>query len=319
MKKTHTIFILVVTLFLGTANLFAQTSAVVNWQLVGDRQATITGNVDADSVLGFGGLTVKTYNTSSVLPGPLGPNQSQWYLGKDASGKQYSWPLNNTDDQIDSLYVEFVVSPKAGYDLTVDSVKGWIGGMGTNNMRANVYFGGTDTAFATLQQLNTSIFMLKQFSYYTSNPMDTAYAYGVNFTVKNGEKFRFRIYPWYKSSSASNSKYFLMQNVSISGTTTPATSVESVDQIPTEFSLAQNYPNPFNPSTNISYSLNKAGMTKLTVYNIIGQEITTLVNDYKNAGNYSVTFNATNLPSGMYIYRLISGEQSMTRKMLLIK
>ncbi len=86
-----------------------------------------------------------------------------------------------------------------------------------------------------------------------------------------------------------------------------------------EFDLEQNYPNPFNPSTNIQYSLNKTAEVSLTVYNILGQRVATLVNTRQIAGAYTVNFDASNLASGVYIYRLQAGNQVKTNKMLLIK
>jgi len=80
-----------------------------------------------------------------------------------------------------------------------------------------------------------------------------------------------------------------------------------------------NFPNPFNPTTNISYSLAEDGYVSLKVYNILGKEVATLVNEVKPAGNYSVLFNASNLPSGVYIYTLQTSGQSLTRKMLLLR
>ena len=88
---------------------------------------------------------------------------------------------------------------------------------------------------------------------------------------------------------------------------------------PSDFKLMQNYPNPFNPTTSINYSLNKKSHVELKVYNVLGSEIATLVNETKNAGSYKVSFDATNLSSGVYFYQLKSGDQTITRKMMLMK
>jgi hypothetical protein len=85
------------------------------------------------------------------------------------------------------------------------------------------------------------------------------------------------------------------------------------------FELKQNYPNPFNPSTTINYSIVKEGFITLKVYDILGRELKTLVNENKPAGNYSVVFNASNLPSGVYVCRLSAGGQSFVNKMQLVK
>ncbi len=83
--------------------------------------------------------------------------------------------------------------------------------------------------------------------------------------------------------------------------------------------LEQNFPNPFNPNTTISYSIPKSAKVELKVFNLLGQEIATLVNEEKSPGNYEVNFNASNLPSGVYIYKMKAGEYVQTRKMILLK
>ena len=85
------------------------------------------------------------------------------------------------------------------------------------------------------------------------------------------------------------------------------------------FTLSQNYPNPFNPNTNISFGLPQSSLVQLKVYNLLGQEVASLVDERRNAGNHTVNFDASQLSSGVYIYRLITGSQSITKKMMLIK
>jgi photosystem II stability/assembly factor-like uncharacterized protein len=92
-----------------------------------------------------------------------------------------------------------------------------------------------------------------------------------------------------------------------------------VKYLPLEYGLYQNYPNPFNPTTTINYTLQKAGNIKLTIYNAIGSKVATIVDEYKPAGNYSVQFNAKNLASGIYLYRLESGNFSVAKKFILLK
>lgn len=93
---------------------------------------------------------------------------------------------------------------------------------------------------------------------------------------------------------------------------------ESAERI-TRYSLEQNYPNPFNPATNISYSVPNRGTVSLKVFNMLGQEVATLVNGVKTAGSHTVSFDASKLASGMYIYRLTAGGATITKKMMLIK
>ena len=94
---------------------------------------------------------------------------------------------------------------------------------------------------------------------------------------------------------------------------------ELINNLPKGFSLEQNYPNPFNPTTNINYSLQNAGHVTLKVYDMTGREIATLVNGRMNAGAHTVTFNASNLSSGVYIYALEANGVRLTNRMTLIK
>lgn len=101
------------------------------------------------------------------------------------------------------------------------------------------------------------------------------------------------------------------------------TDVEDEKQIPTEFTLEQNYPNPFNPSTKIKFSIPNVGselaQTVLKVYDILGNEVATLVNEEKPAGIYEVKFDASGLSSGVYFYKLQTGTFSEVKKLLFIK
>ena len=95
--------------------------------------------------------------------------------------------------------------------------------------------------------------------------------------------------------------------------------VNDNQQLPQNFSLSNNYPNPFNPSTKIEYNISEIGLVLLKVYDLLGREVVTLVNEEKPAGSYNITFDANKLPSGVYYYRLASENFIETKKMVLIK
>ncbi len=102
--------------------------------------------------------------------------------------------------------------------------------------------------------------------------------------------------------------------------TRTATDVQSENNfVVKNYSLSQNYPNPFNPTTQINYSVAKAGFVTLKVFDVLGREVATLVNGEKSGGKYTVNFNATNLASGIYIYQLRANGVMLTKKMSLLK
>lgn len=95
--------------------------------------------------------------------------------------------------------------------------------------------------------------------------------------------------------------------------------VDQPGSIASNFALEQNYPNPFNPVTSINYQLPQTGFVTLKIYNILGKEVATLVNEEKSAGNYTVKFDGTGIPSGVYLYQLRAGSSVELKKMILLK
>ncbi|HEY6625994.1 MAG TPA: T9SS type A sorting domain-containing protein, partial [Ignavibacteriaceae bacterium] len=94
---------------------------------------------------------------------------------------------------------------------------------------------------------------------------------------------------------------------------------DNTDEIPSAYQLYQNYPNPFNPSTTIKYSLPEDGYVKLAVYNMLGEEVATIVNASQKAGRYEVNFNAKGLSSGVYVYRIEAANFTASKKLMLMK
>ena len=99
----------------------------------------------------------------------------------------------------------------------------------------------------------------------------------------------------------------------------PGNSLELIKTIPEEYSLEQNYPNPFNPSTEIKYSLKKDGFVTIKVYDVLGRVVSTLVNENKPAGYYTVNFDASGLSSGIYFYGITANGFTAVKKMILTK
>jgi len=113
--------------------------------------------------------------------------------------------------------------------------------------------------------------------------------------------------------------YYRLKMVDLDGSYSYSKEVEAKVDLPVNFELSQNYPNPFNPSTTIKYAVPVDSKVRLEIYSMLGELVTTLVNDLQPAGNYSVAFDASRFASGTYIYRLTAGTTVMTKKMLLIK
>jgi predicted acyltransferase (DUF342 family) len=145
----------------------------------------------------------------------------------------------------------------------------------------------------------------------------------VGFVAGAGTSNSPRNYSYIDSKLSAGSYAYRLKQIDNNGAFKYGTTVEvAISSAPAAFALAQNYPNPFNPSTVISYSLEKAGMVSLRVYNLLGQEVATLVNGPQEAGVYSVPFNtskALGLSSGVYVYRLEAGSFVSTKKLVLMK
>lgn len=112
---------------------------------------------------------------------------------------------------------------------------------------------------------------------------------------------------------------FANQLIDVINSMLPKIAENNVTQLPMEYSVSQNYPNPFNPTTSIRYALPKGGYVSLRVYDILGREVANLVDGNREAGYYEINFDGSKLSSGMYIYRLQTGNYISTKKMLMIK
>ena len=119
--------------------------------------------------------------------------------------------------------------------------------------------------------------------------------------------------------SGANQVYYRLKQIDFDGTSTYSNIVNVSYDVPAEFVLNQNYPNPFNPATTISYFVPKEGFVSLKVYDFLGREVKTLVNEMKSTGSYELSFDATNLPSGTYFCIMSADGFSKTTKMVLLK
>lgn len=143
---------------------------------------------------------------------------------------------------------------------------------------------------------------------YNNKDVSNVTTYAVtNLTPNTSHYYRVRAYNSVGTSDNSNTS-----NVILVG-------VNDEEKIPTEYILEQNYPNPFNPSTTINYQIPEASFVTLKVYDVLGNEVAILLNEEKSAGIYKVKFDASNLSSGIYLYKLTAGSFSQTKKLILMK
>ncbi len=143
----------------------------------------------------------------------------------------------------------------------------------------------------------------------------------IGFVVGNGTSNKEHSYSYTDANIASGTYAYRLKQIDNSGTYKYSSEAEVSVTTPKNFMLSQNYPNPFNPTTTIAYQIPAGtyGNTSLRVYDVIGREVATLVNESKEAGSYQVTFNASKLASGVYFYRLQSGNYASVKKLLLMK
>ncbi|HCA43370.1 MAG TPA: hypothetical protein DEP28_08985 [Bacteroidetes bacterium] len=156
-----------------------------------------------------------------------------------------------------------------------------------------------------------------------------------DFTKKGKSEIEKNIYSKRENDFISKSNYILISGRNLSkeelqknyhkdiytilGVENTDNNSSSQSELPTEYSLSQNFPNPFNPVTTISYQIPTDGIVNLKVYDILGKEVATLVSEMKRAGSYQVVFNGNNLASGIYFYKIQSGNFNQVKRMMLIK
>ncbi len=160
----------------------------------------------------------------------------------------------------------------------------------------------------------------------SSDPSGNFASIANSFVPGHGTTIEPHNYSYLDQSVEAGTWYYRLKQLDLDGTVhyTDAIHVDILadareGDLPLTFALEQNYPNPFNPTTTIHYSLPVAGVASLKVYNLIGQEVAVLVNEHRPAGRYSFVFDASNLTSGVYYYKLSAADHVQTRKLVLVK
>ena len=178
----------------------------------------------------------------------------------------------------------------------------------------------TYDAFGTLNLPNGSFQALRSKTVETTNvyngsTLTNSYShYSYSWITREGHQLQV------SADTGSGSGSVTLTSVSVTySTATPVTAVKALSDVPARFALEQNYPNPFNPSTAIQFQITNRGAVRLTVFNVLGEEVATLVNETLEPGTYTARWNAASMPSGAYVYRLQAGNAVGTKKMLFLK
>jgi hypothetical protein len=143
-----------------------------------------------------------------------------------------------------------------------------------------------------------------------------------SFIKGHGTTLESHTYSYTVTNPGPGNWYYRLKQMDLDGTTSYTDGIqagESVKPVPKEFALDQNYPNPFNPTTTISYAMPKDGRVTMEVFNVIGQRVALLVDEYKEAGYHTVPFDAHALASGIYFYRFVTPEVHLLKKMMVLK
>jgi hypothetical protein len=141
----------------------------------------------------------------------------------------------------------------------------------------------------------------------------------IGFVAGFGTTAEPKSYSFVDTKLESGSYTYRLKQIDFDGTFTYSDEVNVDVEVPLVFALEQNYPNPFNPSTTIKYSIPEDGFVKLAVYNMLGEEVATIVNASQKAGRYEVNFDATGLSSGVYVYRIEAANYTASKKLMLMK
>ena len=238
-----------------------------------------------------------------------------------------AWTFNFT--ALDSVYTDTLYSAgnSVNEDGSASNLDNWNFGakfpvlieniipVELTSFSAAVIKSGVNLSWSTATELNNKGFYIERSN---QNQLDNWETIG--FIKGAGSTTVTQNYSTTDKTPLRGTSYYRLKQVDYDGSYTHSKVVEVTNNNVIEnFVLAQNYPNPFNPSTKINWSASIRGKQTLKVFDLIGNEIATLVNEFREAGDYEVEFDAANLPSGVYLYKLEAGSTVQTKKMILIR
>ena len=306
----------------------AKTGGTPAWQNLGTASTDSTSNTTTGSVLpayaatfalnNQTGSDIRTTNTGFEIRFTLGA------LGASAAGdvRLFAIIVGQNNPFFSNVLVPGTAgSANLGFNPNLASPPaGYTGPFNTGpialpveltSFTAQVTNEGVRLSWTTASELNNSGFEVQRSTNQT-NWATLGFVRGAG-TTTEAQSYSF------VDASASGRVFYRLKQVDFDGQFEYSNIIEVNAGVPKTFALEQNYPNPFNPSTAISYQLPVAGNVSLKVFDMLGKEVATLVNARQEAGAYTVNFNANNLSSGVYFYRLQAGNFVQTRKMMLVK
>jgi hypothetical protein len=307
MKKIITLFIFFI-LILSVQSLLAQT-----YKLQEDFETS-------DSIHLPAGWSVQ--NTVNYYPDPL----TNWTVRDtgvslpglaDGTGKAHdgikscgvSWWVSYDTSGSQVLPEAWLVTKKVENIENGDKLKFWASGGSTNYSDSmQIWLSVTDSSAYSM------VFQLGSINWDTGSVYGNFTQYVYDLSVYAGLSVYIGFL--YNQDCTTNGFYVFLDDVEVSN---PIGVQPISGNLPKTYALRQNYPNPFNPTTNFEFDLPKAQYVNIVLYNTLGQQVSTLLNEFKQAGTYKVSFNGSDLPSGTYLYRISAGDFTQTNKMVLVK
>lgn len=286
------------------------------WNLTANGTPTITGNVigstidttTSTNIVGFTGHTFADTNFTGLIVGASGIKSWPADGSTTTANATFTGISTGTD-----RYVQFIVAPSTGNTFTVNNISVLLTESGSaTNINAALGYSTDGTNFTTFNSAGLTGNALPANTTQTFTALPAV-------TLSGSQQMIVRVILWRKANSTASSSSVYVGRVTISGTTSPVSDITSELVNAKGFAVSQNYPNPFNPSTVISYQLPSDNIVDVKVYNALGKEVATLAHEMQSSGMHSVRFNADNLSSGTYYYRVQAGANVKTGKMLLLK
>ncbi|RJP62245.1 MAG: M6 family metalloprotease domain-containing protein [Ignavibacteriales bacterium] len=271
------------------------------WQIISPGISFSNGEISIPGYLA-GETSDSTYNVWLKRE----DNGDDWI---SIGGASLSGMLSNTSSF--NIFSEFAIGKKINAPIPVELI----------SFNANAKGNDVVLSWKTATETNNRGFEIERKIVNEQGSNNSAGFTSIGFVNGKGNSTQINSYNFTDKNVTGNGKaIYRLKQIDFNGKINLSSNVEvKLEAKPKEYSLSQNYPNPFNPATKIRYQIPEAGWVTLKVYNLLGNEVATLVNEKKNAGNYDVEFSAKNISSGIYIYKLSCGNFSSTKRMILLK